>query len=188
MSPKSTAILSNPDPRGHIVFPYTDDTQLADAVALFASAGLHKGDAVVLVMSSSHGEPIRRRLREQGHNPEELEATGQLVCEDARALLSTFLFDGIIDELKFKTRLGKIISTAKSAGGHRRSVRVFGEMVDLLWESNPQATLRLEELWNGVIEAFSVPLLCAYSLAGTKPERFPDFLFACHSHRIPSAA
>jgi KaiC/GvpD/RAD55 family RecA-like ATPase len=165
MSPKSAAILRNPDPRGHIVFPYTEETQLADAVSLFAGAGLQKGDAVVLVMASSHCEPIRRRLREQGYNPEELEATGQLICQDARALLSTFLFDGIIDELKFKTKLGRMISMAKYAGGHHRSVRVFGEMVDLLWEDDPRATLRLEELWNDVIEAFSVPLLCAYSLA-----------------------
>src|ERR1700688_983373 len=146
MSPKSVAILRNPDPRGHIVFPYTDETQLADAVCLFASAGLQKGDAVVLVMTSGHCEPIRRRLQEQGYNLEELEATGQLVFEDARELLSTFLFDGIIDDLKFKTKLGRVISRAKFAGGHHRSVRVFGEMVDLLWEGDPQATLRLEEL------------------------------------------
>ena len=188
MSPKSANILSNPDPCGHIVFPYTDDTQLADAVLLFASAGLQKGDGVVLVMTSGHREPIRRRLREQGYNLEELEATGQVACEDARDLLSTFLFDGIIDDLKFKTKLGRMISRAKFAGGHHRSVRVFGEMVDLLWEADPQATLRLEELWNDVIKVHSVPLLCAYSLAGTKLGRFPESLFACHSHRIPSAA
>ena len=188
MSPKSAAILSNPDPRGHIVFPYTDEAQLTDAVGLFASAGFRKGDSVVLVMTRGHCEPIRRHLQEQGFNLEELEATGQLACEDARELLSTFLFDGIIDDLKFKTKLGRLISIAKFAGGHHRSVRVFGEMVDLLWETDPQATLRLEELWNDVIEAYSVPLLCAYSLAGTKLVRFPESLIACHSHRIASAA
>jgi hypothetical protein len=37
MSPKSTDILSNPDARGHIVYPYTDETQVADAVCLFAT-------------------------------------------------------------------------------------------------------------------------------------------------------
>jgi hypothetical protein len=63
-------------------------------------------------------------------------------------------------------------------------VRIFGEMVDLVWKSNLQSTQRLEELWNEVIEAHSVPLLCAYSLAGTKPAEFPDALVACHSHAI----
>jgi hypothetical protein len=48
MSPKSTDILSNPDARGHIVYPYTDETQVADAVCLFATAGLQKDDAVLL--------------------------------------------------------------------------------------------------------------------------------------------
>jgi hypothetical protein len=77
MSPKSTAILSNPDARGHIVYPYTDQTQVADAVCLFATAGLQKGDAVLLVMTHDHREPIRRRLEEQGFNLKELEGTGQ---------------------------------------------------------------------------------------------------------------
>ena len=184
MSPKSIAILSNPDACEHIVYPYTDETQVADAVCLFASAGLQKGDAVLLVMTSGHCEPIRRRLEGQGFNLNELEASGQLACEDAEDLLSTFMFDGIIDDHKFKTKLGRMIERAKCAGGHHRSVRVFGEMVDLLWRADPHTTLRLEELWNEVIEAHSVPLLCAYSLAGPKSGEFPTSLLACHSHNI----
>jgi hypothetical protein len=188
MSPKSTAILSNPDARGHIVYPYTDQTQVADAVCLFATAGLQKGDAVLLVMTHDHREPIRRRLEEQGFNLKELEGTGQLACEDAKDLLTTFIFDGIIDDHKFKTKLGRMIERAKYAGGHRRSVRVFGEIVDLLWQADPHTTLRLEELWNEVIEAHSVPLLCAYSLAGIRPGVFPASLLACHSHNIGKVA
>jgi hypothetical protein len=189
MSPKSAAILADPDPRGHIVYPYTDETQVADAVCLFASAGLRKGDAVLLVMTSGHCEPIRQRLQEQGFNLKEMEATGQLVCKDAKELLSTFMFDGIIDEHRFKTDIGALIENAKRGGGSQppRPVRVFGEMVDLIWEASPKPTQRLEELWNQVIEAHSVPLLCAYSLAGTKPDLFPASLLACHSHNIAEA-
>jgi hypothetical protein len=188
MSPKSTAILSNPDARGHIVYPYTDETQVADAVCLFASAGLQKGDAVLLVMTHDHREPIRRRLEEQGFNLKELEGAGQLACEDAKDLLTTFMFDGIIDDHKFKTKLGRMIERAKYAGSRRRSVRVFGEIVDLLWQADPYTTQRLEELWNEVIEAHSVPLLCAYSLAGIRPGVFPAALLACHSHNIGKVA
>jgi hypothetical protein len=42
MNASATAILSNPQPCGHIVYPYTEDSQVAEAVCLFASAGLRK--------------------------------------------------------------------------------------------------------------------------------------------------
>jgi KaiC/GvpD/RAD55 family RecA-like ATPase len=184
MNSKGAAILANPDPCGHIVYPYTDETQVAEAVCLYATAGLRKGEGVVLVMAADHYQPIRRRLEREGFNLRQLERIGQLICEDARSLLSTFMFDGTIDELVFKAKVGKLIERAKVSGGKGRPVRVFGEMVDLIWESNPRTTQRLEELWNDVIAAYSVPLLCAYSLAGTKLSEFPAPLRACHSHAI----
>jgi len=50
MNPSAAAILNNPQPCGHIVYPYTDETQIAEAVCLFTSAGLRKGEAVLMVM------------------------------------------------------------------------------------------------------------------------------------------
>jgi hypothetical protein len=63
-------------------------------------------------------------------------------------------------------------------------VRVFGEMVSLIWQSRQRATERLEELWNQVIQEHSVPLLCAYALAGNRPDAFPSSLLTCHSHAV----
>jgi hypothetical protein len=56
-----------------------------------------------------------------------------------------------------------------------------------MWTTNLKATERLEQLWNEVIEVHSVPLLCAYSLSGTRPSALPESLLACHSHRIATA-
>lgn len=182
MTPNALAMLTKPS--GHLVYPHTDNAHLAEAVGLFASAGLREGEAVILIMAASHCQPIRERLQREGFNLHELETTGQLICGKAEDLLSTFLFDGIIDEDRFKTIFGGMIEQAKNFNGKRRSVRVFGEMVDLLWKSDPRITERIEELWNEVIEAHSVPLLCAYSLAGTKPGGFPEALMACHSHAV----
>lgn len=185
MNPTATEILTNPHPAGHIVYPYTDESHVSDAVSLFAGAGLRKGEAVLLIMSSSHCEPIRQRLESLGFNLSQLEATGQLICEDAASLLSSFVFGGIVDERMFKETLVEMIQKAKTDNNGRvRSVRVFGEMVDLLWRADPKTTQRLEELWNEVIEAQCVPLLCAYSLAGTKVSDFPQALVNCHSHAI----
>ena len=43
-------------------------------------------------------------------------------------------------------------------------------MVSLLWPTNSAAAERLEELGNEVIEEYSTPILCAYSLNGPSSE------------------
>lgn len=186
MNPKAAAILTNPDPCGHIVYPYTDDSQVADAVCLFASAGLRKGEAVLLIMTETHCAPVLSRLQDLGLDTKELIESGHLVCEDAGKLLSSFMFDGIIDEYLFKCTVGNMISKAREASGTERPVRLFGEMVSLIRNSRPKATERLEELWNQVIQQYGVPLLCAYALAGNKTDAMPESLLALHSHTLES--
>ena len=180
MNRSGQTILTHPRPGGHIVYPYTDEYHFAEAVGLFATAGLRKGESALLVMEEPHCEPIRRRLQRDGLDVAELEASGQLICKNAEALLETFMFDGIIDEDAFRTKIGWLIDKAKTSSPIGQ-VRVFGEMVNLLWMPNPKATRRLEELWNEVIRHHSVPLLCAYSLGGLRPDSLPASLLACHS-------
>jgi hypothetical protein len=182
LTPNAIAMLTNPT--GHLVYTHTDDAHLAEAVGVFASAGLREGEAVILIMSASHGKPIRKRLECEGFDLRALESAGQLVCESAEELIPTFLINGVMDELSFKTTFGAMIERVKSFNGKRRPVRLFGEGVDLLWQSNPRITQRIEELCNELTEAHSVPILCAYSLAGIKPGVFPEELLACHSHAV----
>jgi hypothetical protein len=183
MSPNSVALLINPEPASHIVYPYTDAEHIAKAVSLFAGSGLSKGEAVILVMARDHFASVRERLSSEGFSLAALEANGQLVCYEAESLLSKFLFDGIIDELKFTTTISGLIQKAKQRGANR-PVRVFGEMVSLIWETHPDATERMEELWNQVVSRHCVPLLCAYSLNGPQANTLPAGLLACHSHAL----
>jgi hypothetical protein len=183
MNATGAAILTHPNPCGHIVYPYTSESQFVDAVCLFVGTGLRKGESALLLMQESHCEPIRRHLQESGFDVSELESSGRLTCERAEALLPTFLFDGIIDEYEFKRIAGGLIEKAKAASATGQ-VRVFGEMVDLLWMPDPKATQRLEELWNDVIKRHSVPLLCAYALGGSRPDALHDSLLACHSAAV----
>jgi hypothetical protein len=183
MNATGEALLNHPHPCGHIVFPYTNEAQFIEAVCLFTSAGLRKGDSALLVMEQSHREPIRRQLRENGFDLADLESRGQLICETAEPLMATFIFDGIIDEDAFKDRIADLIERAKEASSTGQ-VRVSGEMVNLLWMESPEATHRLEELWNEVIKLHSVPLLCAYALGGNRPDVLPASLVACHSAAV----
>jgi hypothetical protein len=174
------ALLNDPHPCGHIVYPYTDESHFTEVVSVFVSSGLRNGESAVLLMQESHRGPIRRQLERNGFDVETLEATGELACITAEELSESCVFDGIIDEYVFKTKIGQMIHRAKAAS-LKGQVRVFGEMVNLLWMPNPKATLRLEELWNDLIKQHSVPLLCAYALGGTRPDVLDDALLACHS-------
>jgi len=61
---------------------------------------------------------------------------------------------GFLDENLFKASIDGIINRARGSAsdGHQSNVRIFGEIVSLLWNANLAATTRLEELWNGVID------------------------------------
>jgi MEDS: MEthanogen/methylotroph, DcmR Sensory domain len=183
MNATGEAILTHPGPHGHFVYPYTNETQFSEAVCLFIGSGLRKGGSALLVMTDIHREAVRRQLQVEGFDIAALEAAGRLLCDSAETLMGTFIFDGIIDDDRFKTTVGHLIEQARSTSSSGE-VRVFGEMVDLLWTHNPTATQRLEELWNQVIKLHSVPLLCAYSLGGNRPEALPESLLDCHSQAL----
>jgi hypothetical protein len=56
-------------------------------------------------------------------------------------------------------------------------------MVSQLRNTNLMATTRLEELWNEVIQDYSVALLCTYAL-DHKNDDMPEALMRLHSESI----
>lgn len=185
MNAKGASILLNPHPCGHIVYPYTDEGLVGQAVALFASAGLRDDEGVILIMSADHCESIKLRLQVEGINVEAHERSGQLICVTAEDLLAKFVRDGALDESLFKSAIGYLIEKAKASvtNGRPGKARVFGEMVSQLRGKDLKATTRLEELWNEVIEEHSVSLLCTYALHGVE-DQIPEALVELHSHSI----
>jgi hypothetical protein len=168
MNAKGASILSNPHPCGHIVYPYTDEGLVGQAVALFASAGLRDNEGVILIMSNDHCESFKLRLQLEGINTEKYERLGQLICVTAEETLGKFMRDDLIGSV---------------SNGHSGKVRLFGEMVSQLRGTNLKATTRLEELWNQVIEKHSVSLLCTYALEG-EDDRIHQGLLDLHSQNI----
>ena len=180
--------LAEPLCKEHLVQLYRDDRDLVEAVSLYAGRGLGKGEAVILVATEVHLEAVDERLREAGFDLGDLKAWGQLVTADAAGLLSRFLVDGSVDAARFRSILNDMITLARRGGRFQR-IRVYGEMVNLLWRENHPATRQLEELWNEAIELHAVSLLCGYRVeAGEKDSSFPHDLRALHSHLIPVEA
>jgi hypothetical protein len=178
--------IAEPVGRDHFVQVYRDERILTEAVSLYASAALGRNEAVLIVATHAHGTAVESCLNRDGFDVTELKNWGQLTVLDAAEVLSRFMVDGTPDEARFKAVIRDVLGKIK-ASGRFRDVRVYGEMVNLLWSHNLPAATRLEELWNQVIEEHSISLFCAYCLdAGGQPERvFPPDLRTLHTHFIP---
>jgi hypothetical protein len=181
-------LLTDATPPFHVVYACADENRIAHAVITFDASGLGKGDAVVNVTTGLRREMIESRLNAEHFDIQTMQNNGQLAFLDAATLLSTFMADGMPDAPIFKECVGQIIETASldPASGQPRKVRIFAEMVDLLYlAGNIPAAARLEELWNEVLPAHSLSLFCAYSLKGDS-DRLPQPLLDHHSHDVLS--
>jgi len=170
----------------HFVQFCETDAFLIHSVSEFIGAGLRAGDACIVLATKPHRESLEERLQGDGLEVAAASARGQYVSIDAAATLSKFMVDGEPSPESFAKVVGSMI--ARAAKGRR--VRVFGELVALLWaDGNLAAAIRLEELWNdlGKIHAFS--LLCAYPMHSFGGEVYElEFTKICkqHSHVIPA--
>ncbi len=184
MDPQTAAILANPR-HSHIVYPYTDDRRLADAVSFYTNNGLVRGHAVVLAVTDAHRRAIKKYLRAD-FDVEALEASGQLSFYDAAEVLNALMVDGSPDPVLVKTGIKTQIDRARrdERTGRIREVRLFGEVASLLWPANRAAAEHVEELVNEVIQEYSIPLLCAYSMGGPGRGQLPESLIRGHSHSI----
>lgn len=146
----------------HFVQFYETDPYLLDSLGGFIGAGLCEGDACIVVATDAHRAGLEERLQARGLDMAACRASGQFVSLDAAACLSKFMVDGEPAPERFNELIQGIISQA--AVGQRR-VRIFGEMVMLLWaEGNHNGAIRLEELWNELHKIYPFILFCAYSI------------------------
>jgi hypothetical protein len=148
----------------HVVQFYEGDDFLCDAVARFLDHGLKTHEPLLVVATAAHREGIGERLAFDGFDLPALCRSGRATLVDAQELLSTFIVGSTVDATLCKRRLGDLLETVR-AGRDRVTVRIYGEMVDLLWRSGrAQAALRLEELWNELAATHGFSLLCGYAL------------------------
>ena len=108
MDPPTAWLLTNPG-RGHILYPYTNDRRLLDAVGFYASDGLASGKAVILIVTEAHRLAIRRYRKADG-NQQYLETNGQLSFLNAVGAMKVFLVDGDPDPKLFEAATKKLVT------------------------------------------------------------------------------
>ena len=147
-------------PGGHACQVYANDAELIDTLTGYAGGALWNGDAVVVVATQAHAQALESRLRESGLDLGFLRSSNRYVSISAEALLARICVDGTPDEDAFGDAVGEAL---RRAGTSTRRVRIFGEMVALLWKRLQYAdAVKLEEIWNRYLAGRALPLLCAY--------------------------
>ena len=180
-------VLAEPLTREHLVQVYEDLEALRVAFSLFAGVGIGKGDAVVAVVTPEHAEAFRDTLHDDGFDPYGLQQWGQLRFVDATTLMHRFMRSGSPNGPLFLSAAELLVREAEERS-HTGRVRLYGEMVNLLWrEWNIRGAASLEGLWNEVIQLHRAALFCAYEVQPEAPP-LPHSLAQLHSHFIPVSA
>jgi hypothetical protein len=158
-SPREDAVVDSK----HVVQFYEDDQLLCEILTDFAGEGLEKGEAVILVATALHRAEVEGRLARRGLDVRGLAGAGQLVLLDARRTLEALMVEGQPDAALFVSTLRAVVAAASL--DWTRAVRVYGEMVDLLWRAgNHGGAIHLEETWNAFARTTSTRVLCGYAM------------------------
>jgi MEDS: MEthanogen/methylotroph, DcmR Sensory domain len=174
-------------PHSHGVQLYGAPDELVASVVAFASAGLDRGEAAILVAVPEHAPLFEGGLADAGWDVAAVKDAGLLLVAAAELLLASFMEAGAPSAERFERSVGGLIDA--TAGSDRR-VRVFGEMVDVLVRrGETDAADELERLWNGLAATRDFSLLCGYRLdvfdgavqTGTLPR-----VCRAHSHVLPA--
>jgi hypothetical protein len=173
-------------PCDHLCQIYGDDDAFLDALEGYVAGGLRDSESVVLIATPGHLEALEGRLEAMGVDMQTARDEDRYIALSAEATLERFMVAGWPDDQRFDATVSSILQRARGEG---RKVRAFGEMVALLWaKGHYAATVRLEHLWNRLLESERFPLFCAYPKAGfTKgPSESINELHLAHSKLIAS--
>jgi hypothetical protein len=166
----------------HFVQFYERDDYLALSMSAFLAQGISAGDAGVVIATRDHRAAVEEKLNESGINMTDARKNGLYSSYDAAGLLSRLLIAGQPDHRRVRAALGPIIERAQACSPS--GVRIFGEMVALLWaEGNKVAAIELEILWNELAERYSFTLMCAYPItAFSDDEKSNQLRHICRAH------
>ena len=170
-------VVADAVPCDHIVQLYQEQDFMSYAVGRFACAGLAKGEGVILVSTDPHWTAIRPRLEAEGVDVRSAQARGQLTVVDADECLTRFMRGAMPDPPVFKGVFSDVVRQARAKGGYEQ-VRVWGEMVDVLWERGDiAASMNLEDLFDQLAKKVEISIFCSFLM--------DNFNGDVHSHMLP---
>jgi len=147
----------------HVVQFYDHDEDLAENAGDYLAGAIAEGGAAVVVATPGHCAGLEARLAAGGVDVGAARRDGSLVCLDATRVAPRLTRGGQVDLAAFATQFRPAILAAGEASG---PVRIYGEVVALLWAADQvNAALELEGLWNELGQQIPFSLFCGYPRA-----------------------
>lgn len=144
----------------HVCQVYETEPAFLDSLTGFIGHGLWNGEAAVVIATDAHVTGLEARLRQTGLDLAHLRADDRFITLSPEMTLAQFMVDGWPQADRFDATISQVMARARGKG---RAVRGFGEMVALLWEQGQfAATVRLEHLWQQLVQRDKLQVLCSY--------------------------
>lgn len=170
----------------HKVQVHDNYQRLLDVIVEHVKVGVDDGEAVVVLATAEHWSFVHRSLATHFDIDRAL-ATRQLQFFEAQALATELTAQGQVNREQFHALIDRIVEPLMA---HHKSVRIYGEVVDVLARTDQiQAALRVEAYWSAYLQKRPhVSLLCGYTSRNLEgPEGSREILSHLHSPEAPSS-
>lgn len=163
----------------HLLSVFDDDSRSLRAIGRWLARALLDGGLGVVVAAADHRSVIVDTIYSEGADVVGDRADGRLVELDAGETLARVFTGDAARAAAFDAEIGDVVRAAVARGG---PVRVYGEMVALLWEEGRiGAVLDLETRWNDLAAQAPFSLVCGYPAAVLSSGPIMDELRRIHA-------
>lgn len=154
---------------GHMIQFYEESTFISGTLREFVGTGLHAGHACIIIATPEHIRELEGQLVD-AISQSATNNHGYYRSIDAQSALQSMMVDGLPDWQRFLQVIGKPV---QEACAHSHLVRVYAEMIPLLWETEKyEAALHLEKFLQQFAVERPIFVYSAY------PKRFAQRLLA----------
>jgi hypothetical protein len=168
----------------HAVQFYQDDNSLIAIAARFLADGFKQSQPGIVIATPEHAVAIEESLATYQLDVKRMKQLGDLVVLDARQVLDTIMVDGMPHAPLFKHVVGTTFTEAARIHPER-TIRAYGEMVNVLWKDGlTAAAIRLETLWNELAKSYDFKLLCGYAMGNFYKDAAVGEITRQHSHLL----
>jgi hypothetical protein len=174
--------------RDHILLFYRDERELTGQVSEYLLPAIQDGGVAIVLATPGHRRSLEGHLADAGVDVAAASARGFYLAPGISETMRGFMVANWPDPASFWQAISPLLRQAAKTG---RPVRIFGEMVALLWDADLfDAAIEVEAMWNELGTQYRFSLLCAYPARPATGTRQLDALTeVCHAHtRVTGAA
>ena len=146
--------------RDHVVLFYRDERELTDRVSEYLLPVIQDGGVAIVLATPDHRRSFEGHLADAGVDVAAASARGFYLAPDISETMRGFMVASRPDPAGFWQAISPLIRQATKTG---QPIRIFGEMVALLWDAGLiDAAIEVEAMWNELGAQYPFSLLCAY--------------------------